>query len=118
MRTFKVISHFRLAVLTLEIISMSSESSSHGSDVDHEASSCDIEAQVFAILSQRQRGEFPEVKPYQQTSIDCANASGILNWMQKVDAVQIQSFIDTKYQEYRMSLPHDVAETYVVIRTR
>ena len=62
----------------------------------------DVESDVLdTILGRITRHEFPSVLPGMQESIDAADAEDLLTWVQKDDAVKIQSYIDQKYKEHR-----------------
>ena len=75
---------------------------------------CEADA-IASIVERVNASEFPLVLPGQQTAVPLSEAQDLLAWVQKVDAVKIQSFMNARYQVFRASLPAAVEKPEGVI---
>ena len=79
----------------------------------------DLESRVAddmaAIVDRIAASEFPMVLPQQQTSLNEDDASHILQFVQKSEAVKIQSFMHEKYRLFRSDAIVDVKKSEAVI---
>ena len=58
---------------------------------------------IAAIVDRIEANEFPVVLPSQQHSMAANDAIHILTYVQKVDAVKVQSYMTQQYQKFRES---------------
>ena len=73
---------------------------------------------LTTIAERKARGDFPEVDPGQQASMAVEDAQEVLTWLRKIDAVQVQSFMDERYSVYRSTLPMESVDPEPVVRAK
>ena len=66
---------------------------------------------ISAILDRIAASSFPLVQPSEQTYMEPQAASDLVTWLQKTDAVELQSYIDEQWRQYRSLMPTDEEKT-------
>jgi hypothetical protein len=79
----------------LNLINMAEER-----EIDQESEE-DLAAQIASIVDRQCSGSFPDVLPSEQCALEECDASEILTWVQKEDAVRVQSYLAECYSAYR-----------------
>jgi hypothetical protein len=69
-------------------------------EIDQESEE-DLAAQIASIVDRQCSGSFPDVLPSEQCALEECDASEILTWVQKEDAVRVQSYLAECYSAYR-----------------
>ena len=69
---------------------------------DHEVEA-ELSESIAAIVDRVSQEAFPAVLPSEQTVMEVDVASELLAWVQKVDATEIQSFMDEQWRLFRQN---------------